>query len=78
MKVIESLKKMVKITQAGTIESAENKNNYMDGSGSSRLVKLVTGLCIGQIVMGITTTTIVGVIVDRHVSSPFYCNSFIT
>lgn len=71
MKVTESLEKMVKITQVSTIESAENKNNYMDGSGSSRLVKLVTGLCIGQIVIGITATTILGVIVERHVSSHF-------
>ena len=58
-----NLEKMVKTTKVSAIDST--------GKQSPRLIKLVAGLCIGQIVMGIVTTTIVGVIVDRHVSSSF-------
>ena len=60
---------MVKATKVTAIDSP--------GKQSPRLIKLVAGLCIGQIVMGIVTTTIVGVIVDRHVEhNPLFFENF--
>ena len=58
-----NLEKMVKTTKVSAKDSTVKQ--------SPRLIKLVAGLCIGQIVMEIVTTTIVGVIFDRHVSSSF-------